>query len=388
MTTMRRLTLAALVAALLCLSATPALARGRHVAQGFVGMNLDVPRIAANGNLGRELDVMIHDGVEQVRLPLYWASAQPYHTPRDVPRSKRRRFATTVGGVPTDFSHMDSIITQTAAHRMPVLLTVLGAPNWAADRAHTRITTPRHPSDYAAFMYALVKRYGPNGSFWSKHPRLPRVPIRSWQIWNEPNLSFYWHQPFAHSYIKLLAAARFALRTVDPGAQVVMGGFTYKSWEGLQAFYAAGGRGLFDVMAVHPYTRSPSDALRVVERVRRVMDENGDAAVPIRLTEVSWPSSQGKLRRPFFAGVTERGQAHRVHDAYSVFANHASQLGIIGVDWFTWVTPDNANSDPFRYAGVRRAWRHRIVDKPAARALRSVALGLEGCRVKRHVFGC
>ena len=45
-----------------------------------------------------------------------------------------------------------------------------------------------------------------------------------WQIWNEENLTYYWHQPFASSYISLLRAAHNAIKRADPGAKVMRRG--------------------------------------------------------------------------------------------------------------------------------------------------------------------
>ena len=43
------------------------------------------------------------------------------------------------------------------------------------------------------FLQMAVKRYGPGGSYWTLHYKLDHpgkraVPIKAWQVWNEPNL--------------------------------------------------------------------------------------------------------------------------------------------------------------------------------------------------------
>ena len=45
------------------------------------------------------------------------------------------------------------------------------------------------------YLAALVERYGPDGTFWTDHPELPKHPLREWQIWNEPHLPAYWDAP-------------------------------------------------------------------------------------------------------------------------------------------------------------------------------------------------
>jgi hypothetical protein len=50
---------------------------------------------------------------------------------------------------------------------------------------------PRNPQLFTDFMTALVKRYGPSGSFW-RLARVPRFPTREWQIWNEEAFNVFW----------------------------------------------------------------------------------------------------------------------------------------------------------------------------------------------------
>src|SRR5437762_133142 len=88
------------------------------------------------------------------------------------------------------------------------------------------LSSPARPrrdvAAYAAYCAALVRRYGPAGTFWAEHPSTPRLVIRAWQIWNEPNLPVYWTtQPFATGYVRLLKAARKAIKAVDRGSTIV-----------------------------------------------------------------------------------------------------------------------------------------------------------------------
>ena len=47
-------------------------------------------------------------------------------------------------------------------------------------------------ADFGRFVAALIGRYGPEGSFWTGNPSLPKRPIEAWQLWNEPNLRGLW----------------------------------------------------------------------------------------------------------------------------------------------------------------------------------------------------
>ena len=92
------------------------------------------------------------------------------------------------------------------------------------------------------------------------HPPVPRLPVRHWQIWNEPSVPRYFvvKGGFAKPYVRLLAAAYRAVKAADRGATVVTAGLPNFSWRDLQSLYGAGLRGHFDVVAVHPFTGRPA----------------------------------------------------------------------------------------------------------------------------------
>ena len=133
---------------------------------------------------------------------------------------------------------------------------------WPASPVENRV------SSQAIMAYSLVDSR-PGGEFWAQNPQLRAVPIRAWQVWNEPNVPFYWsRQPFAAGYVKLLKAARAAIRAADPKATVLLAGMTNgarsPSWVALRMILRAGGRGQFDAVALHPYTSKVSNILRTV----------------------------------------------------------------------------------------------------------------------------
>ena len=61
-----------------------------------------------------------------------------------------------------------------------------------------------------------------------------------------------------------------------PGLEDDPRGAAERRLDGAGAIYAAGGRGAFDVVALHPYTRRPADVVRFVRYVRDGMRRRGD----------------------------------------------------------------------------------------------------------------
>ena len=214
--------------------ATPrAHAASLPVPSTFVGVDADGPMLdpSTSGlNLARQFDNMVAAGIGSVRVAFNWATAQPYQTMADVPASQQSQF-TEVGGVPTNFSQTDQFVELAAQRGVTLLPTVLYAPSWDAVDNDSGVDFPATPGPFAAYLTALIDRYGPHGSFWSSHPQVPRMPIRQWQIWNEENLGYYWRQPFASTYAALLHAAHDAIKRADPGAKVVLGALTNFAWQ-------------------------------------------------------------------------------------------------------------------------------------------------------------
>jgi hypothetical protein len=346
--------LAVVVAALAALLvAAPADARVPH---GWLGVQVDGPLTEPGNPFAGEWDLMASSGVETVRVAFDWAAAQP------------------AAGGPIDLTTTDAVVIAAAQRRMPVLPVVHRAPGWAAARpSDGPASSPSGTAAFAQYLTALVQRYGPTGSLWAERPGLPRLPIREWQIWNEPNLTLYWTpQPFAKRYVALLKASRRALRAQDPGAKIVLAGLPNISWVALREIYRAGGRGAFDAVALHPYTRTPGNILRLVRLARKETRRFHDGRVPIWLTEISWASSRGKVNGLPGLVTDERGQAARLRAALPRLARARKKLRIQKVIWYTWISREGSRN-PFDWSGLRRLRGDRVVSVPALAVFRRAA---------------
>ena len=384
---MRRLPsaiLAALLAALV-LAATPAGAAPRQVPPAWLGVTAVGPMLWAGTDIDAEMDRMVVNGVETIRLPFDWILVQPYRTAAAVPGNERSRFR-DVRGVPSDFSRYDRLVGAAARHGIHVLPVVVDAPAWSRVRASDAGSPPRDPRDYAAFLRALVERYGPNGTLWAEQPGLPRLAIRDWQLWNEPSINDRWRtQPFARSYVALLRATRPVIKRADPGARVVLAGLPNFSWRDLESIYRAGGRPHFDVAAIHPYTFLVRNVVRIVQLNRHVMTKYSDQRKFTMLTEVAWSAGRGIVRdNPGFETLTEAGQAARIAEALPALARVRLRYRISRVYWYDWLSPEAGSPNAFDYTGLRKLVDGRIVNRPAAGAYRRAAQRLEGC-VKAEV---
>jgi hypothetical protein len=114
--------------------------------------------------------------------------------------------------------------------------------------------------------------------------------------------------------VSLLRAASQAVRANDPAAKVAFGGLSTGDVEYVRAAYAAGAAGLFDVMAVHPYTcdaditvaaNGRKAAFLAYRDIRAFQVAQGDA-MPMWFTEYGWSTTSGSC------GVSAAQQAERL----------------------------------------------------------------------------
>jgi polysaccharide biosynthesis protein PslG len=357
-----------------------------RVRQGFAGVVVDEPTWPNSSvDLSHQLDVMVASGVESIRVVFDWAQTQPYATWNEVPTPERPLFE-DAGGVPTDFSSLDQLVGLAAQRRLTVLPEILDAPAWDARSSPGAVVAiPRSPGPYAAFGGALVMRYGPHGTFWSEHPSIPKVPITMWQIWNEPNISQFWPQPFAASYVALLRAAHDAIKRADRSARVVLAGLPNYSWLDLSRIYGIrGSRSLFDVVAVHPFTRTPADVITILTYARTVMDQAGDWRKPILADEVSWPSARGQETEDGNQDfVTTRAvQARDINALIPMLAGDRRRLRLLGFYYYNWAGFEQAGGFAFEFSGLFRFQSGTFIHKPAFDAYKRATLRIEGCRAK------
>jgi hypothetical protein len=327
--------------------------------------------------LRREMRVMAENGVTTARAPFYWNQAQPVRTLKDVPRAWRRVFR-SIDGRPTTFAKTDQVVASAARAHIVLLPMVLGAPSWAARHPRRYNSPPANERAYAAFLRALIGRYGPDGSFWQEHPNVPKLPLRDWQLWNEPDHLHYWSaQPYTRDYVRLARVARTAIKDADPGARVVMAGFADRLWDSIAEVYRAGGKGVFDVVAIHPYTFEPRNVLRGVRYARRALRRAGDGKRPLWLTEVTWSSGRTPGRTPSPFETTPSDQAARLARVYPLLLRNRGDLGVQRIYWESWLTTDRDHDNPFNFSGLRALEPDGTVrPKPAFAAFRRVALRL------------
>jgi len=241
-----------------------------------------------------------------------------------------------------NFLAYDGLVGSLAARHMTVLPVLLDPPPFLSSApkhgAEPGTYPPRNYADMGRFAATLVRRYGPRGRFWRAHPELPPIPIRAWQVWNEPSLPAYWPSgPNPAEYTSLLARVARSIRHLDPGADVVSAGIPDSRLgisfdDFVSGMYKAGARGAFDTLAIHPYARDAAGVVAAVEQARRIMNENGDRDSRIWVTELGWADSGPASA--FTVGA--EGQARRIRGVLRSLVSVRDQARLRGIVYFGW----------------------------------------------------
>ncbi|MGB7589464.1 MAG: hypothetical protein WBM00_12240 [Solirubrobacterales bacterium] len=278
-------------------------------------------------------------GVDSIRIPISWSVVQP-----------------TEGGS-LNWSVSDALVKGAAQAGIEVLPYVYGAPSWAVavdGRFGSPVTLPvknaRQRSAWTNFLIQAVLRYGPGGTFWAENPSVPVRPMRTWQIWNEENFEYFVARPKPADYGKLVNLSYSAIKAVDPGSRLLLGGMfarpkeaeykrkpreAYFATEFLDQMYRTtpGVKSKFVGVALHPYTRTYRYLAPEIEEVRNVLKANHDAAKSLWITELGWSSQPPTHTNLFAKGI--QGQAAELKGAFGVLSKNQRKWRLQQVYWFS-----------------------------------------------------
>jgi hypothetical protein len=231
----------------------------------------------------------------------------------------------------------------------------------------------------------MVQRYGPNGSFWYtggvRRTDIPYLPVRAWEVWNEPNLAGNWGgSPNPSQYHTLLARTRDAVTAVDHGAVIVFAGLALRGTNAntnggitfLQQVLAVPGAATrFEAIGAHSYPPDPAELGSHLTIFRSTLDDGGSNA-EIWLNEFGWPTGGTSSVHPAVSLATQ--------DSYLALAldlveSQRSSLKLGPAMWFAFRDLTPGSTDPCQagfsagtwsnYLGLRTSQANGNTAKPA-----------------------
>jgi hypothetical protein len=305
-------------------------------APGFVGMTSQDTFVGTEAYRNKQFAAMQAAGITLIRQVFNWAQIE------------------TVSGQ-FNFSAYDQFVADAAEHGIEVMPVLYDEPKFLSSRPKKAKNIynypPKQMSSIAAFAQAAASRYGPGGTFWRQNPSVACVPIHVWQIWDEPNLNFFWYpHPSATAYAAMLSAAATAIRSVDPSAEIVSAGMPQSNagvnlLTYIRQLFDAGAAKSMNTLAVNAYSHNANGVITLLQSVRADMNSDGASGVALRVTEVGW--SDVGPPSTYRAGV--KGQSTQISDVIKDFGAARSSLDLNGFVYFDW-----RDTPPFK--GVTDFW--------------------------------
>lgn len=325
----------------------------------------------------------VHDQVQRaaavnaavIRIDIHWAWLE-YSGPG------------TADWNPEQVQRLEAFLSESSSAGIAVLATVLESPCWAssdpakdcgAQRRYDSQYPPARAADFATFIGRLATQYGDD--------------ISAWEVWNEPNLASFWHEPDPTRYTDLATQAYQAIKKVRPNAIVLAGSLapversgsqTLSTIEYLAAMYRAGIRGSMDALALHPYTdgnppdwydaRWPMHGFEhLISQAEQTMAANDDAAL-IWLTEVGWTTVPAARCTDCWTPtlpVSEQEQARYLAAAVLQAEGHAR---VTNLQWYELQDmPRPGPNAPVSFEHFFGLFDPALQEKPAARRFAELA---------------
>ncbi len=225
--------------------------------------------------------------------------------------------------------------------------------------------SPQHPESVAAFARwaaAAAKQ------FQGRHV--------IWEIWNEPNISFWRPKPDVNQYTTLCLAACKAIREAVPDATIIGPASSEFPWKFLQSLFESGALEQFDAVSVHPYrpySRGPETAGADYSRLRDMIRQYAPPTkkeMPILSGEWGYATHD--------KGVTLEEQA-----AFAVRQQLFNLLqGVPLSIWYDWKDDGTDPSEREHHFGTVLP---DLRPKPSYNAIKAMTAELRGFRVMKRL---
>ncbi len=285
-------------------------------------------------------------------------------------------------------------------------------------------------ADFLNDVEAVLKRYGPGGSFFKNNPDLPERPLMYLEIFNEPN---FWYLDVAREdldhhfppkdaaarevqnlsrqklYAKMLVAAYRKIKEVSPSVQAVgfaAGGAAGADVPFIKGVFAADPqvKDSFDILSTHPYIRpAPPDGNSInswgelsiagsTKTIRGVMKANGAETRPVWWTENNWsiyPEEGGAFvegriyKRDIKKDVSSELQAAYLVRGYA----WALRLGVGRLHYMAITDTDGCNAGMINKDGSYRLSAHAVKNMialmPRPKLLGAISENIDGTYIYR-----
>jgi polysaccharide biosynthesis protein PslG len=317
-----------------------------------VGVNIHFTR-----GRERDLDLIAAAGFKFIRMDFGWGGTE------------RRKVEYTWG----DYDELTANLEKRGLRAIYILDYSNGlyedtvvSRNPISGREQRDTASPRKPESFEAFA-----RWAAAAATHFKGRRIV------WEIWNEPNISFWKPEPNVTNYAKLVFATCQAVRAADPQATIVAPASSGFPWTFFEGLFKAGALEHLDAVSVHPYrgySQGPETAGKDYRRLRVLIERYAPPAkkfMPILSGEWGYAThAKGGVSLETQAAFIARQQLANVF--------HGVPISI----WYDWKN-DGANPDynEDNFGTVS----NNLAFKPSYVAVQTLTRELSGYRIARRL---
>lgn len=272
------------------------------------------------------LDTLKANGVESVRIDISWRMLEP-----------DRSGTFNAWGL----SQVDKAINMAAQRGLKPLVTLWMAPQWANGSTDERVpvTSSMGLRGLQSVSQRLAARYA--------------GVVDAWEFWNEPNDSNFMRGADPKVYAKMLRFAYAGFKAGHSATPVVFGGPSYVDAVWVDKALAAGAKGKYDIMSVHPYMGVFDESpllpdngtmwrMNHLPALLQVMQKYGEGGKQVWFTEFGWrvnPTLPGA--KNWERGVTQAQQAQYLNETIALVRQQYPQVTRV-----YWYDDRVDNTDP------------------------------------------
>jgi hypothetical protein len=248
----------------------------------------------------------------------------------------------------------------------PLYEGMVDSKNGVTQAKERGVASPQHPDSVIA--------YGRWAAAAAVHFRGKHI---IWELWNEPNGSFWKPKPSALQYSALANSTSMMIRDAEPRATIIGPACAGFDWPFLERFMKSGALQYLDAVSVHPYRgpqEAPETAATDYEKLRALIDmyapDDRKGKIPIISGEWGYSTQTG--------GVSLETQA-----AYAVRQQLSNLLRGIPISiWYDWKNdgPD-AGYNEHNFGAVMSD----LTFKPAYTAIKTLTRELADHRILRRI---
>lgn len=300
----------------------------------------------------QDLKMIAAAGFKFVRMDFFWQTTEP----------RKGQY---------DWSEYDAFTTELEHHGLrpyyifdysnPLYEEVLASTNPITHQLERSLASPQHPNSITAFAHWAAAA--------ARHFRGRGVV---WEIWNEPNISFWKPMPDVTQYATLALATARAVRSADPQACIVGPTTSGFDWKFLEAVFKSGLLEYLDGVSVHPYRQKPPETAAIdFTRLRDLIARYAPPGKTIPIVSGEWGYSTS------WKNVSPEGQADYIARQQLSNLLNGVPLSI----WYDW---KNDGLDPANGEHNFGTVGYDLTPKPAYLAIKTMSRELSGCQIARR----